>query len=230
MKPHWTVSVFSSCLWTAQGLSGPPNTTFCAVSHSWQFLAHILSLNARLVPVVVGFSWAFWGLCKQFIQVILKLMGTFSAWWDMKEAKWRNLTGQKIRLYINSGTALEVTIWISLEQEVKASLSDTITFVISASQAASGFSCNSSPVLATICSVKKTQINKDSGCQWSESYWKKRHPARWQQWHQSSLPAHTDFIDSSFPGTLKHDCKLKQIMYNLRKPHGENNACSYLKS
>lgn len=139
MKPHWTVSVFSSCLWTAQGLSGPPNTTFCAVIHSWQFLAHILSLNARLVPVVVGFSWAFWGLCKQFIQVILKLMGTFSAWWDMKGTKWRNLTGQKIRLYINSGTALEVTIWISLEQEVKASLSDTITFVISASQAASLF-------------------------------------------------------------------------------------------
>lgn len=146
-------------------------------SHSWQAFAHFLSLHTRLIPIVLGFSWPFWGLYKQFIQITLKLMGTFSAQWDMKEAKRRNLTGQKIQLYISSRTALEVTIWISLEQEVKASLSETITFVKSASQAASGFSCSFPPVLATICPAKKTQQKINKGEEWlpvcwSENHWK----------------------------------------------------------
>lgn len=144
MKAHWRVSVFC----------GEHRVCQVLCSYAWQPLAPVLSLQTRIIPLMLGFSWPFWDLYKQFIQIILKLMGAFSAQWDMKEAKWRNLTGQKIQLYINSSLALEVTIWISLEQEVKASLSETITFVKSASQAASGFSCSFPPVLATICSAK----------------------------------------------------------------------------
>lgn len=140
-------------------------------------------------------------------------------------------------LYHSFNRTLKAAIWVSLERELKASLSKPITalqlqisLVISLlSLPHFFFPAKKEKKAKQIRTVAANQCVPAGLALWS--YRKQmRHPSAWQhRWFR--LPAHIGCMDSTVQGKHQHDCKQRQIILSLRNPQsGENTACNYLKS